>query len=385
MYTLEDYLAMVADGGRTEAYLGAMRATIRPGDVVLELGTGFGYFAVQAALMGARQVYAIEPEDAVALGPELAAANGVADRVRFLQGYSTRLDLPERADLLIEDMRGASPLFAGRLSALLDARQRHLNPGARVIPRLDRLQLSPATAPSTLGRHARALAQESRGVDLSPVLARAGTGWRQIDGGEAVPLAPTATWAEIDYATFTGLSVQGSARMVVERSGRLEGFVSSFAADLAEGFAYSTAPSAERMVYDAGWFPLAEPVECRPGDGIAIRMRGTHDGADYVWSWTTTVTAADGRFKEVEQRQDNLADILIAPGRLKRRTADHVPVRGRATEIRQLALTLADGRRTVGEVAEEVHARFPGAFPDGRAALRAVAEWLADVEESAGP
>lgn len=385
MYTLEDYLAMVADGGRTEAYLGAMRAMIRPGDVVLELGTGFGYFAVQAALMGARQVYAIEPEDAVAIGPEFAAANGVADRVRFLQGYSTRLDLPERADLLIEDMRGASPLFAGRLSALLDARQRHLKPGARVIPRLDRLQLTPATAPPTLGRHARALAQEPHGVDLAPVLARVGTGWRQINGGDAVPLAPTTTWAELDYATFTSLSVQGSAQMVVERAGRLDGFVSSFEADLAEGFAYSTAPAAARMVYDAGWFPLAESVDCRPGDGIAIRMRGTHDGSDYVWSWTTTVTPADGRFKEVELRQDNLADILIAPGRLRRRAADHVPVRGRAIEMRELTLTLVDGRRSMGEVAEAVRERFPTAFPDARAALRAVAEWLADVEESAGP
>ena len=46
MYTVADYDAMLADTVRTQAYLAAIARAVRPGDVVVEIGTGVGYFAV---------------------------------------------------------------------------------------------------------------------------------------------------------------------------------------------------------------------------------------------------------------------------------------------------------------------------------------------------
>lgn len=385
MYTLTDYLAMIADRRRTEAYLAAMRAVIRPGDAVVELGTGFGYFAVQAARMGAARVYAIEPEDVIALGPAFAAENGVADRVTFLTGFSTRVTLPQRADVLIEDMRGASPLFTQRLPSLLDARARHLAPGARTIPLRDRLQLTPAQAPAQLSEDAERIAEVPHGLTFDAVFSLERRGWRQVRAAAARPLAPTATWAELDLARFTALNVDGTAEWVVDASGRFEGFVSSFEAELAPGIGYSTGPHAERMVYDASWFPLAQPIAVVPGDHIGVRMRATHDGGEYVWAWDTTVTAGDGRFAPLLQRQNNLADLLRSPARLRRRVATYVPPASESFAIHRETLALADGERTVGEIAGALHARFPGRFADARAALRWAADWLADLEESGSP
>jgi len=47
-YSLSGYGEMIADRVRTGAYLEALRAVIRPGAVVMDIGTGPGIMAVQA-------------------------------------------------------------------------------------------------------------------------------------------------------------------------------------------------------------------------------------------------------------------------------------------------------------------------------------------------
>ena len=59
MYHVADYDAMLADAARSGAYAAAIARAVRPGDVVVELGTGVGFFAVAAVRAGARRVYAI--------------------------------------------------------------------------------------------------------------------------------------------------------------------------------------------------------------------------------------------------------------------------------------------------------------------------------------
>lgn len=55
----------LADLERTSAFESAIRAVVKPGDVVLDLGTGSGIMAIFAARAGARRVYAVE------IGPHL--------------------------------------------------------------------------------------------------------------------------------------------------------------------------------------------------------------------------------------------------------------------------------------------------------------------------
>ena len=114
MYDPDDYRIMLGDEVRVTAYLRAIEQVVRPGDVVLELGTGPGFFAVAACRAGAARVYAVEPNDVITLGPAVAAANGCADRITFLRTSSERVTLPERADVLVEDMRGVLPVMGMR-------------------------------------------------------------------------------------------------------------------------------------------------------------------------------------------------------------------------------------------------------------------------------
>ena len=157
-YEISAYGEMIADRVRMDAYAGALRRKVHPGSVVLDIGTGTGILALLACQCGARRVYAIEPGDCIQVAREVAAANHCADRLVFIQDVSSRVTLPERADVIVSDLHGALPLFESHLPAIVDARQRLLAPGGALIPRQDTLWAVPVSAPdlyrTTVGPYA---------------------------------------------------------------------------------------------------------------------------------------------------------------------------------------------------------------------------------------
>ena len=115
MYSVHDYGRMIVDEVRMTAYVTALRAAVKPGSVVIDLGAGTGIFSLYACRFGAKKVYAIETNDAIDVARQIAAANGCADRIEFIQAVSTDVELPERADVIISDLRGSLPLFGQHL------------------------------------------------------------------------------------------------------------------------------------------------------------------------------------------------------------------------------------------------------------------------------
>lgn len=128
------HLELLDDRERTDAFLAAIAATVRPGDVVVDLGSGSGVLAMAAVRAGAARVYAIEASDFAEVAAAAFSANGMADRITLLRGWSHRLELPERADLLISEILGNDPLGEGVLRFLPDAASRFLKPGGRLLP-----------------------------------------------------------------------------------------------------------------------------------------------------------------------------------------------------------------------------------------------------------
>ena len=285
---------MVDDPVRTTAYLDAMRVTIRPGDHVLDLGTGFGYFAVQACRMGAAHVYAIEPNDAIALGPAFAAANGCADRITFLQDLSHRVTLPRRADLLIEDIRGISALHRGRLAAIADAHERLLVPIPRSIPRRDLLICAPAEWPTGARLHPMMAPSSLHGVDIDAVRKAALGAARRARGVPESLLAAGGTWATLELDGSTGTEVAGEVRFTCDRAGRFAAVSCWFSTELAEGIGFDTAPSSAATVYDRMLLPLPRAIDVVPGDDVEVALRAAFDGVDYVWSWQVVIRSRAG-------------------------------------------------------------------------------------------
>jgi tRNA wybutosine-synthesizing protein 2 len=87
-------LVMFAAGNRTERW--RVGRLVRPGETVVDLFAGIGYFAIPAALPGrAARVWAVE-KNPVALRylRENAAANGVAERLVIVPGDNRTVALP---------------------------------------------------------------------------------------------------------------------------------------------------------------------------------------------------------------------------------------------------------------------------------------------------
>jgi ribosomal protein L11 methyltransferase len=78
--------------GSTRAALRLLEAWLKPGDNMVDLGSGSGILAIAAARLGASRAVGIELDpEAMPVAIRNAERNGVSDRVRFLEGDAASL------------------------------------------------------------------------------------------------------------------------------------------------------------------------------------------------------------------------------------------------------------------------------------------------------
>ena len=75
------HASLLGDPHRMAAYERAIRAVVKPGAIVLDVGTGTGVLAMMAARCGARRVHAVESMPIERAARALVAANGLSERV----------------------------------------------------------------------------------------------------------------------------------------------------------------------------------------------------------------------------------------------------------------------------------------------------------------
>jgi protein arginine N-methyltransferase 1 len=361
---------MINDRVRMEAYVRALRQAVRPGAVVLDLGAGLGVFALLACRFGARRVYAVEPANALQVARDLAAATGCCDRVEFIQELSTRVDLPERADVIISDLRGVLPLFAHHLPTIIDARRRLLAPEGTLIPRCDTLWSAVVQAPDRYKTYLPPEGDGCYGLDFGAVRRLLTNTCSKARPTPEQLLVEPQPWATLDYTSLEEPGARGEATWPVSRAGTGHGLAVWFDTVLAPGVSFSTGPAAPEAIYGSAFFPWSEPVELGVGDRVSVTIHANLVGQDYQWSWDTTILAQD-RPDQVKAgfRQSTFYSAPLALGRLRKRAAAHVPTLGEDGQIDCLVLGLMDGGTSLDAIAHEVRAHFPHRFPTWQSAL----------------
>jgi protein arginine N-methyltransferase 1 len=372
-YSLEAYGDMISDRLRFDAYARALRQTVRPGDVVLDIGTGTGIFALLAARLGARHVYAVETSDAVQLGRECAAASGLADAITFQQGLSTDLSLPERADVIVSDLRGVLPLHDGHLHAIIDARKRLLKPLGQLIPLRDTIKTAVVSNAAVYERLAAPWEGQALGLDLAPALRLATNRWRNaVIGAEDLVTAPAELFT-LDYPSIVATGAAGSTALTVERAAIAHGLAVWFDAELADGITLTTAPGSPRLVYGHAFFPWPQPRPLNPGDRAEIAVRADPIGGHYEWRWQTRLLDRDGGLL-ASFDQATLNGRTLSLDRLRRRAADARPLASAEGRALATVLALFDGAHDLAAMAAALTARHPEQFPTEREALDFAAE-----------
>jgi len=302
----------ISDPVLMPAYRNAIRKTVRPGDIVLDLGAGTGILSLIACEAGASRVYAVEPTEIIALIPQLAADNGFADRVIPRKCESFDLKLPEQTDVMIASMFGSAGVGNNMLKVVVDARERLLKPGGAIIPHAIQPAFCPVELPEWYKARIECWKEERMGFSYRSVrgVAVNRLGSCMIDKGTL--LAGPQTFPQILFRTFRSPNVAATLHFHIERSGTVHGLAGWIEITTAEGIRCSDSPlDSRRMPWDQLILPLESPVSVQAGDRVQTTIRTSSVGKDAVLLWDVRFRSAAGAVR-AEFHHSSFQGFLIA-------------------------------------------------------------------------
>ena len=375
MYSLSGYGEMIADDVRTNAFVEAIRRTVTPGSVVLDIGTGTGFFALMACRSGARRVYAIEPSNVIDVARQMAAANGCAGSIEFIQALSTDISLPERVDVIVSDLRGVLPFFQNHIAAIADARQRFLAPGGVQIPRSDTLWLACVEAPDLHRSIASPWSDNKYGLDMRVARDLLANQWCRADVKPEQLMTLPGCCGSIDYSNIVNPGLHAKLRVDAKRAGTAHGICVWFDSILADGIHFSNSPENPKLIYGSAFFPWPEPVTLNAGETIAITLKGELIDGEYVWAWETVIQRQPTSGGDsIHFRQSEFFGQPMSLGQLRKLSASHVPVLNEGGKIDCLILKMMHEGTSLGDIASSLLSLHPLRFSRWQDALTRVAK-----------
>jgi len=375
MYSVASYGEMTADRVRMDAYCSALQQTIKPESVVLDIGCGTGIMSLLACKLGARCVYAVEPDDAIQVAREAAAANGFAERIVFFQDLAKNVELPERADIIISDLRGVLPLNEHHIPSIVDARQRLLSSVGVLIPLRDTLRLAVVEAPDLYMKAVAPWDADAHGFDQSAARRIVINTWRKARITPDQLLTEPQSWATLDYLTISNADVNAEVNCTVVRAGSAHGLNVWFDTVLAEGVGFSNGPDATDLIYGGGFFPWLQPVELAVNDVVTIKLNADLVHEDYIWRWDTRVLSLGNSTQvKADFKQSTFFGVPLSLAQLHKRAANYVPTLNDEGQIDQMILSRIDGMTSLEEIADQLTKQFPTHFADWNDALTRVGD-----------
>jgi type I protein arginine methyltransferase len=284
---------MLADPVRISSYYRAIREHVKPGDSVIDLGTGTGILSLFAAGRQPRVVHAIEHSPFIEIARKLSAANGI-QCIRFFHGNSRDFELNEGADLIIHEQIGDELLTENLLANLLDLKRRVLKPGGRILPARFDLFLEPAQIRPT-SRVPFLFEQELHGISFQSLREDPALAAFMGSDYQARLLEPDAVdhWLcqpepilRIDLERLDRAEEvprQLTARKRAIRAGRMSGLVLYFAVEFDADNRFDTSPLSQRTHWRSRLFRLPER-HISAGDLIGFEFHLPNPADFSTWS-----------------------------------------------------------------------------------------------------
>jgi type II protein arginine methyltransferase len=266
------HFKIIHDEARNAAYDGALRRAVRPGDRVLEIGTGTGLLAMMAARAGAREVVTCDVNAAVAeMASRIVANNGFADHVRVVAKKSADLklgiDLDAPADLLVSEIISNNLIGEGVLPAIEQAAPL-LKPGARVIPARGSIHVALAE-----DREAHRMRMEIvDGFDLSAFNRFAPPFYKiKVGSPQLILRSKPHELFGFDLQSLGPFSTGRKAVSIKASGGLVGGIAQWIRLEMDAEGSYENAPSpGAKSSWALQFFPLARTIELAPGAELIV-------------------------------------------------------------------------------------------------------------------
>jgi protein arginine N-methyltransferase 1 len=269
-------LRMIWDELRCHSYAAAISRAVRPGDVVIDFGSGLGIWSMIAARAGAARVYAIEAIDDVAqMAQALIAENGLSGKITVINADAGAVDLPEQADCLICELMNCAGFNEYDGEPLMKVRRRFLKPGGRMIPHRIRHMIRLCRLPMEFKSDDGRWADDMYGLTWKAVrdFASAGATSTELRGHSWV--SPPHLWWDLDLMRDdlsenqyrSGIPVQWR----IQTAGKVHGVVAYFEADLDENIVLSTSPDAPLTHWLHTFLSFPRALQLHAGDWLGVK------------------------------------------------------------------------------------------------------------------
>ena len=286
--------SMLADEVRTSFFMEATFATVKAGDVVVDIGSGTGVLSLFAVRAGASRVYAIEREPVINVAREIAANNGMLDSIVFIEGSSRDVEIPERADVLITETIGNIGFDEGIITWVADAKERFLKPDAAILPRRVDVVACLVSVPRDY-RPVERWSQPLMTLDFTPLsrIVRNNVLWTDLSPA-AITTQPAVVFGT-DFSTEPQ-SLSGTVHVEALNEAIVHGIGLWFRSSLATGISITNAPPNAVPSWEHGFLPLNEPIEVYAGEAIHFEVSSTASGGEWTWQVGSgpTHSTADG-------------------------------------------------------------------------------------------
>jgi type I protein arginine methyltransferase len=133
---------MLADSVRIDAYRQGIKNNIKPGDIVIDLGTGTGILSLFASQQSPLRIYAIDHSDIINVAKQIAANNNVTN-VTFIKTNSRDFVPEDKADVILHEQFNHTLFGENMIENLVDLRRRVLKPSGFLLPGKFELYLEP--------------------------------------------------------------------------------------------------------------------------------------------------------------------------------------------------------------------------------------------------
>ncbi|MEZ5328614.1 MAG: 50S ribosomal protein L11 methyltransferase [Verrucomicrobiales bacterium] len=144
------YELMSSDHIRNSFYINQLHQTSNK--IVVDIGTGANaHWAIASIQSGATHVYAIEADSQACESARKLVTNlGLSNLITVIQGFSTEVTLPQKANICITEIFGEIASGEGVTSYIRDAKMRLLTADATIIPQFCLTRFAPVSIPNEL-------------------------------------------------------------------------------------------------------------------------------------------------------------------------------------------------------------------------------------------
>ena len=280
------YQGMLGDGRRMVQYRKAIEAVVRPGDVVVDLGTGLGVLAIMAAQTGAEHVYGVDVRPQIrSITERIIAANGFGGRISFIRSDAMDLELPRPVDVILNELIGDFGTDENIHECVRTVADRYLKEDGRVIPA--RLSTH-IVGVSYAGELRGVFGSDFNDMDLSCAVSDPFTSAAIMHGLQRQPaeLTEVCSVEQIGFgANMPERTYEYSLTLQVVRTGDLQGFVGFFDCELAPGITLGNYPCYPGCHWLNWNWPVTPVVRVEKGQTIKGVLTTPKKTVAKCWSW----------------------------------------------------------------------------------------------------